>query len=110
MPSNFARLSEVSHHSLPRFSRKLRANPSLTRTTSPIWPSLATRSSKITSMSFLLSCLNVWFGVKGGISGDRQWWRPAAQVARAKSERGIGKSQRDQRQHRPHQHQHHTVG
>jgi hypothetical protein len=33
----------------------LRANPSLTRTTSPIWPSLATRSNKMTSIFVFLS-------------------------------------------------------
>src|SRR6188768_562532 len=55
MPSNLARLSAVARSALPRGSRKLRAKPSLTRTTSPIWPSLATRSSKITSMVSLLS-------------------------------------------------------
>src|ERR1700743_1975208 len=31
--------------------RKLRAKPSLTRTSSPIWPSFSTRSSRITCMS-----------------------------------------------------------
>ena len=44
----------VARSALPRLSRKLRANPSLTRTTSPIWPSLATRSSKMTSIFVLL--------------------------------------------------------
>ena len=44
----------VARSALPRFKRKLRANPSLTRTTSPIWPSLATRSSKMTSIFVLL--------------------------------------------------------
>ena len=44
----------VARNALPRFNRKLRANPSLTRTTSPIWPSLATRSSKMTSIFVLL--------------------------------------------------------
>src|SRR5579862_8938205 len=45
------RFSSVARSALPRGNRKLRAKPSLTRTTSPIWPSLATRSSKITSIS-----------------------------------------------------------
>src|ERR1700692_2795252 len=45
------RFSSVARNALPRGNRKLRAKPSLTRTTSPIWPSLATRSSKITSIS-----------------------------------------------------------
>src|SRR6476646_5432548 len=50
MPSNLDLLASVARSALPWGSRKLRAKPSLTRTTSPIWPSLATRSSKITSM------------------------------------------------------------
>src|SRR3984957_10384259 len=32
-------------------SRKLRAKPSLTRTSSPIWPSFSTRSSRMTCMA-----------------------------------------------------------
>src|SRR5258708_22794106 len=51
MMSKRQRLSSVARSALPRGNRKLRAKPSLTRTTSPIWPSLATRSSKITSIS-----------------------------------------------------------
>src|ERR1700751_3464668 len=51
MVSKRERFSLVARNALPCGSRKLRAKPSLTRTTSPIWPSLATRSSKITSMS-----------------------------------------------------------
>src|SRR3984957_18379662 len=51
MPSKRLRFSSVARSALPRGKRKLRAKPSLTRTTSPIWPSLATRSSKITSIS-----------------------------------------------------------
>ena len=54
MPSYLARFSAVARSALPRFKRKLRAKPSRTLTTSPIWPSLATRSSKMTSMLFLL--------------------------------------------------------
>src|SRR5580704_16150758 len=49
--SKRVRFSSVARSALPRGKRKLRAKPSLTRTTSPIWPSLATRSSKITSIS-----------------------------------------------------------
>src|SRR5579859_6271945 len=51
MLSNRVRFSSVARRALPRGNRKLRANPSLTRTTSPIWPSRATRSSRITSIS-----------------------------------------------------------
>src|SRR5580693_4795992 len=51
MVSKRPRFSSVARSALPRGNRKLRAKPSLTRTTSPIWPSLATRSSKITSIS-----------------------------------------------------------
>src|SRR6185437_14085679 len=49
--SKRALFSLVARSALPRGSRKLRAKPSFTRTTSPIWPSRATRSSRITSMS-----------------------------------------------------------
>jgi len=52
MVSNLARLSLVARSALPCGSRKLRANPSRTRTTSPICPSLAMRSSKITSIGY----------------------------------------------------------
>src|SRR5580658_10048638 len=52
--SKRVRFSAVARNALPRGKRKLRAKPSLTRTTSPIWPSLATRSSRITSMRLLL--------------------------------------------------------
>src|SRR6202451_4690613 len=51
MVSKRPRFSSVARSALPRGNRKLRAKPSLTRTTSPIWPSLPTRSSKITSIS-----------------------------------------------------------
>ena len=36
-------------------NRKLRANPGLTFTTSPIWPSLGTRSSRMTFIGMMLS-------------------------------------------------------
>ena len=54
MVSKRERLSSVARNALPLGSRKLRAKPSFTRTTSPIWPSLATRSSRITSIFALL--------------------------------------------------------
>src|SRR5262245_17092875 len=50
MASNLTRLSLVARSALPCGRRKLRAKPSFTRTTSPIWPSLATRSSRMTSI------------------------------------------------------------
>src|ERR1700735_1169186 len=48
--SNFFLLASVARNALPRGRRKLRAEPSFTRTVSPMCPSLPTRSSKITSM------------------------------------------------------------
>src|ERR1051326_1189830 len=51
MLSNRVRFSSVARNALPRGNRTLRAKPSLTRTTSPIWPRRATRSSRITSIS-----------------------------------------------------------
>ena len=44
----------VARSALPWGRRKLRPKPSLTRTTSPIWPSLPMRSSRMTSMVVLL--------------------------------------------------------
>ncbi len=38
--------SAVARSALPRFEQEVAGKPVLTRTTSPIWPSLATRSSK----------------------------------------------------------------
>src|SRR5437764_7307628 len=100
MPSNLARLSAVARSALPRLSRKLRANPSLTRTTSPIWPSLATRSSRMTSIFVLLWCDQCLVEWMGETSGDRQRRRLlAAQIALAKSEHGIGEPECDHRQH-----------
>src|SRR5579871_1472584 len=55
MISNRVRFSSVARSALPRGNRKLRANPSLTRTVSPIWPRRGTRSSKITSMTISFS-------------------------------------------------------
>ena len=54
MPSYLALFSAVARSAFLRLSRKLRANPSLTFTISPIWPSLATRSSRMTSIDVLL--------------------------------------------------------
>src|SRR4249919_2897123 len=75
MPSYFALFSLVARRALPFGSRKLRAKPSLTRTVSPIWPSLATRSSKITSMSVtpsdVLQLSFMWFGNSLRRSGRR---------------------------------------
>src|SRR4051794_39111740 len=113
MPSNLARLSAVARNALPRLSRKLRANPSLTRTTSPIWPSLATRSSKMTSMllSPYLYLLSSGVGLNGLRSG--QWdgrRRPSVQIALAKSENGVGEAESHHRKNRPAEHQHDRVG
>src|SRR5207302_9392428 len=49
--SNRVRLFLVARNALPWGKRKLRAKPSLTRTSSPIWPSFSTRSSRITCMA-----------------------------------------------------------
>src|SRR4051794_8875550 len=107
MPSNLARLSVVARSALPRFSRKLRANPSLTRTTSPIWPSLATRSSRMTSMFRLLMLCRVDLRGKVRTRGGR---RPALQIALAESEHGVSKTEAYHRQDGPADHQHHGVG
>src|SRR6516165_7636224 len=98
MPSNLARLSAVARKALPRLSRKLRANPSLTRTTSPIWPSLATRSSRITSMIVSPS-------VEHRDSSGPQTRRPAPSCnATANVESGFGEPQDGHRQDRPAEH------
>src|SRR5882757_11338011 len=118
MPSNLARLSEVARSALPRFNRKLRANPSLTRTTSPIWPSLATRSSKMTSMLVLLRCFAMFCDVLADDldesetvnSGNGKGRRLAPLVAPANVEQGIGKPERHQRQDRPAEHHDDGVG
>src|SRR5262244_1922986 len=82
MPSNFALLSLVARSALTFGNRKLRAKPSLTRTTSPIWPSLATRSSRITSMFSLRGLVRV-VSVSSRVVGWRserrpRWWFGAA--------------------------------
>src|ERR1700760_4647080 len=46
----YSRLALVARNAFFLGSRKLRAKPSLTRTSSPIWPSFSTRSSRITCM------------------------------------------------------------
>src|SRR5882757_1274571 len=118
MPSNLVRLSAVARSALPRFNRKLRANPSLTRTTSPIWPSLATRSSKMTSMLVLLRCFAMFCDVLADDldesetvnSGNGKGRRLAPLVAPANVEQGIGKPERHQRQDRPAEHHDDGVG
>src|SRR5882724_1278966 len=128
MPSNLVRLSAVARSALPRFNRKLRANPSLTRTTSPIWPSLATRSSKMTSMLVLLRCFAMFCDVLRCFamfcdvladdldesetvnSGNGKGRRLAPLVAPANVEQGIGKPERHQRQDRPAEHHDDGVG
>src|SRR6185369_368202 len=109
MPSNLARLSAVARSALPRLSRKLRANPSLTRTTSPIWPSLATRSSKMTSIFVLLQVFDIWVGGLVEVSGHGQGRRLSAQEPLANSKGGVGKAKRNH-QDDPWQQQQHAVG
>src|SRR5215475_2085569 len=46
----YSRLALVARSAFFLGRRKLRAKPSLTRTSSPIWPSFSTRSSRITCM------------------------------------------------------------
>jgi hypothetical protein len=43
-------LSSVARKAFLRGSRKLRAKPGFTATTSPIWPSFSMRSNRMTSM------------------------------------------------------------
>src|SRR3954466_2744438 len=50
----YSRLALVARSAFFLGKRKLRAKPSLTRTSSPIWPSFSTRSSRITCMAVLL--------------------------------------------------------
>src|SRR6185437_12155548 len=50
-PWKYSRLALVARSAFFLGRRKLRAKPSLTRTSSPIWPSFSTRSSRITCMS-----------------------------------------------------------
>src|ERR1700748_1881341 len=46
----YSRFALVARRAFFLGSRKLRAKPSLTRTSSPIWPSFSTRSSRMTCM------------------------------------------------------------
>src|ERR1700761_34122 len=46
----YSRFALVARSAFFLGSRKLRAKPSLTRTSSPIWPSFSTRSSRMTCM------------------------------------------------------------
>src|ERR1700723_4819736 len=50
----YSRFALVARSAFFLGRRKLRAKPSLTRTSSPIWPSFSTRSSRITCMAVLL--------------------------------------------------------
>src|SRR3954467_8757220 len=50
-PWKYSRLALVARNAFFLGRRKLRAKPSLTRTSSPIWPSFSTRSSRITCMA-----------------------------------------------------------
>ena len=60
MVSKRVRLSAVARNALPRGNRKLRAKPSLTRTTSPIWPSRApVRAGSLPSRFLLASADHV---------------------------------------------------
>src|SRR5215475_3484 len=108
MPSYLARFSVVARSALPRLRRKLRAKPSRTLTTSPIWPSLATRSSRMTSISVLLQMFAIEGLVKMLCRGQRR--RPRAGKALAESEQGIGEAEHDHGQHRPEEHHHDRVG
>src|SRR6201986_2491249 len=47
----YSRLALVARRAFFLGNRKLRAKPSLTRTSSPIWPSFSTLSSKMTCMA-----------------------------------------------------------
>src|SRR5262244_182682 len=47
----YSRLALVARRAFFLGNRKLRAKPSLTRTSSPIWPSFSTLSSRITCMA-----------------------------------------------------------
>src|SRR5262249_52482024 len=92
--SKRVRFSLVARSALPFGSRKLRAKPARTRTTSPIWPSLATRSSKITSIGSS-PCV---FGKMSGGTGRRAL--PSRDAA-ADVEGGIGEADDGDREGRP---------
>src|SRR5664279_5021352 len=50
----YSRFALVARRAFFLGKRKLRAKPSLTRTSSPIWPSFSTRSSRMTCMAMPL--------------------------------------------------------
>src|SRR5476651_1102012 len=58
-PWKNSRLALVARRAFFSGKRKLRANPSFTFTSSPIWPSFSTRSSRITCMAFSRSAQHV---------------------------------------------------
>src|SRR5579871_158737 len=58
-PWKYSRLALVARSAFFSGRRKLRANPSFTFTSSPIWPSFSTRSSRITCMSFSRSVQHI---------------------------------------------------
>src|SRR5258705_5261176 len=98
MVSNLALLACVARNALPFGKRKLPAKPSLPRTTSPIWPSLATRSSRITSMTVPPS-------IEHGHSSGPKTGRPAPSCdATANVESSLGEPQDGHRQNRPAEH------
>src|ERR1044071_1600748 len=98
-------LSAVARSALPRGSRKLRAKPSFTRTTSPIWPSLPMRSSRITSivvtpLSCPLSSLNSRLAcARAALCRD----------APANIEAVVGEAENGERQNRPAEHHYRRV-
>src|SRR5262245_15803730 len=98
MVSNRARFSWVARSALPLGRRKLRAYPSLTRTVSPIWPSLATRSNRITSIDLsIVSDRLKTFASR--VCGRRQTAPP--RDAAADVERGVGKPDQRRDEQRP---------
>src|SRR5262245_62533752 len=99
MVSNFALLASVARSALPLGKRKLRAYPSFTRTVSPIWPSLATRSKRITSIGLSPSFGSV-AGSRG--SGEDGWRRPAPpRDPAANIEQAVGEPDQRHGEHRP---------
>src|SRR3974377_1958934 len=98
--------SAVARRALPRGNRKLRANPSFTRTTSPIWPSLPMRSSRITSIV-----------VTPQLNPNLHWWlssgqagrSPLARHTRTQIDRRFDEAEHTNREHRPAEHEHRGV-
>src|SRR5262245_12995379 len=98
MVSKRTRFSLVARNALPLGKRKLRAKPSLTRTTSPIWPSLPTRSSRITSIVVSPSVDRwIFLGPQAGRSA-------LACNAAANVQDDFGETEQRHRQHRPAEH------